>query len=215
MNAYFPQDPMNRIGARILGIRKRTWFVLAASLLVLLILVAWAAVAAVSWVVRQGPALGDAGQRAAGEAMRQVERIVPGIEQDAQSWMRAAQEHAPRLLPGVQERVGDWLPELAPAQPREVSGADVGPVPPVAGLIRDAYSREAGTERARYVGQADLQAVLEHYVRGFENAGYRGEVVAAAQDSEHHRFVRGASSFELKLTRVSGQLQVEVLRTGS
>jgi hypothetical protein len=215
MNTSFPHDPLDRIGARNFGMRKRTWLVLAASLVVLLALAAWAAVAAVSWVVRQGPALGDAAQRAAGAVRQQVERSAPGIEQDAQNWVRGAQEQAQRLLPGVQERVDAWLPELATAQPREVSGPDVGPVPPVAGLIRDTYTREAGTERVRYVGHAGLQAVLEHYARGFEDAGYRGEVLSATQDSEHHRFVRGASSFELKLTRVSDRLQVEVLRTGS
>lgn len=221
MNHQFTHDLDNRSGAHLFGIRKRTWLVLAASALVLVILAAWAAIAAVSWVVRQAPALGDAGQRAASEVLQQVERVAPGIEQQAQGWLQGAQERVGAWLPEVREQVDAWAPQAreqvdawipgpSHGEPRAVGGSDIGPVPPFPGLIRDAYSREAGSERVRYVGPAQLPVVLEHYMRGFEAAGYRREVLSATQDSEHHRYVRGASSFELKLMRAGGGVQVEL-----
>jgi hypothetical protein len=135
MNSPFTHSLNSRSGARLFGIRKTTWLMLAASTLVLVILVAWAAIAAVSWVVRQAPALGDAGQRAAGEVLQQVERVAPGIEQQAQGWLQGAQERVGAWLPEVQEQVGAWAPQareqaeawipgLGNGEPRAVSGSD-------------------------------------------------------------------------------------------
>ena len=176
---------------RVFAIRKRTWIAIGAGLLVLLGLLAWAAVALMSWLWGQAPTLAEAGRRAAGTAMGQVEQVVPGVK----------------------EQVAVWLPGVAQDQAaaRDVSGPDIGPMARYPGLVRDYYTRKGSSVEVHYSGRADFQAVLEYYARGFAAAGYRQEVITASREAESHRYALGDDLIEFKLTvKPRGHVQVEL-----
>ena len=179
---------------RVFAIRKRTWIAIGAGLLVLLGLLAWAAVALMSWLWGQAPTVTEAGRRAAGAAMKQVEQVAPGVK----------------------EQVAVWLPGVAQDQSaaRDVSGPDIGPMARYPGLVRDYFTREGSIVEVHYAGRADFRAVLEYYARGFAAAGYRQEVIAASREAESHRYALGDDLIEFKLAlKPRGQVQVELKDT--
>ncbi len=181
---------LEQVARRARQVRARTWLLLAAVALGLVGLLIWAAIAVLSWLWTQAPAVTDVGRRVADEAMTRIEQVAPGLK-----------EEIDRRLPGTGE--------APPA--RDVSGADIGPVPRFAGLVRTYFAREGGTVEARYAGRASFEAVLAHYVKGLTAAGYAQEVLSATPQTEQHRFRRGAESIDLTLTRrADGLLELRV-----
>jgi len=88
-----------KIVPRILGIRRSVWIGLGVTLLLTLGLTLWALLAGVSWLWGQAPVAAEAGKRAAGVVIEQVETSVPGAKEQLGVWW-----------PGVKEQLGVWLP---------------------------------------------------------------------------------------------------------
>lgn len=174
-------------------IRARTWLLLAAAGIVVLGLIVAAGIALLSWLWGQAPAAVDAGKRIAAEAAAQIEQAAPGL-----------QDRLDQLAPRLREELSRWIPGLAPAPAQDVSGSDIGPVARYPGLVRSRFAREGQAVEVDFAGAAPLDAVLAHYVKGFTDAGYTQQVIAAAPDGERHRFVRERETFELALTRRPG-----------
>lgn len=188
---------LNRLGllgllsARFSRVKSRTWLILAAAALVIIGLLVWAGIALLSWLWAQAPAATETGRRLAGEAAARIEQVAPALKEQAEQW-----------VPGLKDQLGRWLPgagEEAPA--RDVSGADIGPVPRYPGLVRSHFAREERAVEAGYAGQAAFDAVLAHYVEGFAAKGYAQEVMSATPEGERHRFRRGQETIELSLSR--------------
>lgn len=187
---------LTRAASRLRSIRMRTWVILAAVGLVILGLMAWAAIAVLSWLWGQAPGVTEAGKRLTGGAVTQIEQVAPGLKGQVDQW-----------LPGLREQADQWLPGLAAALPAsDVSGTDVGPVPRYPGLVRSHFAREGQAVEVRYTGPAAFDAVLAHYVQGFAAAHYAQEVVSATPEGEQHRFLRGQESIDLSLLRRPGGL---------
>lgn len=181
------------IGSGLGRIRRRTWLIIGASVLLVIGLFVAAAIALLAWLWAQAPAAIDAGKRVGGEAVAQVEQVAPGLWQRLDQW-----------FPGLREQLQRWVPGLAPAPAKDVSGTDIGPVPRFPGLVRSHFARDAQAVEVRFVGSAEAAAVLAHYVKGFAAAGFKQEVLAATAEAESHRFVKGAETFELTLKRLAG-----------
>ena len=185
-----------RAASSLRSIRMRTWLILAAVGLVILGLMAWAAIAVLSWLWGQAPSVTEAGKRLTGGAVTQIEQVAPGRKGQVDQW-----------LPGLREQADQWLPGLAAELPAsDVSGTDVGPVPRYPGLVRSHFAREGQGVEVRYTGPAAFDAVLAHYVQGFAAAHYAQEVVSATPEGEQHRFRRGQESIDLSLLRRPGGL---------
>jgi hypothetical protein len=202
---------LERIAYRVKNIRARTWLILGGVVLVLLGLMAWAAIAVLSWLWAQGPQLAGTGWQVAEEAKARVEQVAPGLKGEAEKWLPAtgwqlaneAMTRAEEVVPGVKEEAKRWLPGSIGALPeKDVSGSDPGPVARFPGLVRSQFFRDETKIETSYVGRADFDAVLTHYVQGFVANGFTQEVLAADAESERHQFVGGASGpFELRITR--------------
>ena len=202
---------LERIAYRVKNIRARTWLILGGVVLVLLGLMAWAAIAVLSWLWAQGPQLAGTGWQIAGEAKTRVEEVAPGLKGEAEKWLPAtgwqwadeAITQVEQVVPGIREEAEKWLPAAANAGPeKDVSGSDPGPVTRFPGLVRSQFLRDETKIEATYAGRADFNAVLDHYVRGFAANGFTQEVLAADTKGERHQFVGGASGpFELRITR--------------
>ena len=177
-------------------IRMRSCLILGAVGLVILGLMAWAAIAILSWLWGQAPTVTEAGKRLTGGAVTQIEQAAPGLKKQVDQW-----------LPGLREQAAPWLPGAATALPAsDVSGTDVGPVPRYPGLARSHFAREGQGVEVRYTGPAAFAAVLAHYVQGFAAADYAQEVISATSEGEQHRFRRGQESIDLSLLRRPGGL---------
>jgi len=174
---------LQKAASSLRNVRARTWLILGAVGLVILGLLVWAAIAALSWVWGQTASVSDTGKRLAGVAVTQIEQVAPGLK----------------------EQVGVWLPALG-EEPlgSDVSGADVGPVPRYPGLVRTHFAREGQLVEARYAGRMAFDAVLAHYVQGFAAAGYTQQVISATSEGEHHRYLRGQESIDFWLLRGTG-----------
>lgn len=191
--------------SRLRAVRARTWAILAATVLVIIGLLAWAAVALLSWLWGQAPAAVDTGARLTGEAAARIEQAAPDLRERAEQW-----------VPGLKGQLEQWLPGAAEEAPvRDVSGADIGPVPRYPGLVRSHYALGDGAVEVGYTGRAAFDAVLAHYVEGFAAAGYAQEVISATSGSERHRFRRGGETVELSLTRGPDALVELRLRQGA
>ncbi len=195
MNAWNKQHA-GRTVLGLAGIRARTWLILGAIVLAILALLAWAAIALLSWLWAQAPAATETGRQLAGEATTRLEQAAPGLQEQVDRW-----------LPGVREQVDQWLPGLGEEPPaHDVSGADLGPVARFPGLVRSHYASDGQAAEVRYTGRADFAAVLAHYVQGYTGAGFAHEVRAATPDEERHHFRRGQESIGLVLVRRPGGL---------
>lgn len=182
--------------SRLGRVRARTWLILAAVALAIIGLLAWAGIALLSWLWAQAPAATETGGRLAGEAAARMEQAAPGLKERAEQW-----------VPGLKDQLGRWLPGAGEEAPtRDVSGADIGPVPRHPGLVRSHFARGEQAIEAGYAGRAAFDAVLAHYVQGFAAAGYAQEVMSATSGGERHRFRRGEETIELSLTRGPGGL---------
>lgn len=182
-------------------IRTRTWLILGAIVLVITGLIVWAGIALLSWMWAQAPAATEMGKRAVTEGATRIEQVAPDLKAQAKRW-----------LPGVKEQVDRWVPGLGDEPPaRDVSGADPGPVPRFPGLVRSRFVRDEKMIEATYVGRADFDAVLTHYVQGFAAGGFTQEVLAAAAEEERHQFVGASGRFEVRIgRRPGGVVEVDV-----
>ncbi|GMU45168.1 MAG: hypothetical protein AMXMBFR25_31540 [Lysobacterales bacterium] len=194
MNGVTKVGLLTLLASSLGRVRARTWLLLGAAGIVVLGLIVGAGIWLLSWLWGQAPAVVDAGKRLGGEAVTQVEQAAPGLWERLDQW-----------APGLREQLARWIPAVAPAAPaQDVSGADIGPVPRYPGLVRSHFAREGQTVEVGFVGAAQFDAVLAHYVKGFGAAGYAQQVVAATPDVERHRFAREREIFDLALTRRPG-----------
>lgn len=180
MGGYNKYGAVGQLISGLSRVRTRTWVVLGGIALVLLGLMAWAAIALLSWLWSQTPQVAETGRQWAGEAVTQIEEVAPGLKDEVVKW-----------LPGQ----GEPLPT------RDVSGKDLGPVARFPGLVRSRYERGEQVIEVRYAGRAEFDAVLRHYADGFGAAGFTQEVLAASLEEERHRFVKADETFELTFWR--------------
>lgn len=137
MNA-FANSLLRSLLSGVSSIRRRTWVLFAASLLLLIVLLIWATITAAGWLF----GMAREGVGAAPETLRsataRIEQIIPG----AQETVRSASAQAEQIIPGVQGTLGALLPALAAEPPsRDVSGTDPGPVARFPGLARIEWQR--------------------------------------------------------------------------
>jgi hypothetical protein len=179
----------------LLQVRRSTWIVAGLSMLLLLGLMAWAAIAVVGGLWGQA---------------RNLSATAPDVVRDA---TRAAVGQVEVIVPGMREKLGEVVPALkAEPPPRDVSGTDVGPVARYPGLARDYWHREGREITVRYEGAADYAAVLDHYVRGFAAQGYRQNLLSAAPDTERHEYLKDADRVGFVLARnPKGKVRVTIV----
>lgn len=189
-----PSGLLTQAVSGLKAIRTRTWLILGGVVMLIIGLIVWAGIALLSWLWAQTPAATEMGKRAVTEGATRIEQAAPELKAQAERW-----------LPGIEEQIGRWVPGFGDEPPaRDVSGADPGPVPRLAGLVRSHYGAEGGTVEVHYAGRADFDATLAHYVKGFAGAGYVQEVISATPEVEQHRFLREGESYDLTLTSRSG-----------
>lgn len=183
---------LSGIGSRLARVRARTWMFLGLGVAAVLALLAWAAVAVLSWAWGQVPALAESGRQAAGAAMAQAEQVAPGLKT--------------RLEP----LLGEAGLGKAEAPAADVSGSDLAGVARYPGSVRTYYAREAGRTELRYLGKGEIRAVLDHYAAQLAAAGYAHEVLAAAPEAERHRFAKtgDALDFEIRKGKAAGTVEV-------
>ena len=179
---------------RLLATRRRTWIMLGVTLLLLMGLTLWAAMALMGWMFDQtrswSSALGDKAPAVARGALEQVEQVVPG-----------ARDKLAQLAPGL-------VPERPPR--RDVSGTDLAPVARYPGLARTYWHREGRLVDVSYEGRADYGAVLEHYAQSFAALGYRQELQSATPEAEVHVYLGQGRRFLVKITGNGGQVKVDI-----
>lgn len=184
---------LGQLASRLLAVRKRTWLLLGLGVAAVTALLAWAAVAVLTWAWGQATGVVDTGRQAAGGVLERVEQAVPGVAQ--------------ALAPWVGGRVA---PADSGATAPDVSGNDPAGVVRPAGLTRTYYANEAGRQEVRYAGSGDMHAVLRHYVGELESAGYRHDILLATPATERHRFGKGGLLRELELRRTGAADGFEV-----
>jgi 4-hydroxybenzoate polyprenyltransferase len=84
-----------KVVPRIFGIRRSVWIGLGVGLLTIVALGIWLLVAGVSWLWGQVPGAAEAGKRAAGVAIEQVEKSVPGAKEQLGIWLPGVVKEAP------------------------------------------------------------------------------------------------------------------------
>lgn len=187
---------LSNIGPRLARVRTRTWVLLGLSVAAVLGLMAWAAIAVLSWAWGQVPTLAETGSQAAGTAMEKVEQVAPGLKGQ---------------LDPLLGSVGLSVPGIADEAPAaDVSGSDLPGVARYPGSVRTYFAREAGRTELRYMGQGEVRAVLDHYVSQLAAAGYAQEILSATPEAERHRFVKAgdALDFEIRKTGAGGKVEV-------
>lgn len=76
-----------QIASRAFAIRRRTWIMLGATLLVVAALLVWAALTALFWAVERAPDLLQSAGPLLASAIEQLEAVLPGIRETiAQYW---------------------------------------------------------------------------------------------------------------------------------
>jgi hypothetical protein len=167
--------------SRLFAIGSRTWILIGVAMAILAVLAIWAAISVAGWlfgVVREGVAVAPEAARA---VSAQVEQVIPG----------------------ARERLGEWVPALEPElPPRDVSGADIGPVARFPGLVRSHWHRDGREITVRYEGRADYVAVLDHYVRGFTAEGYAQTVMSATPAGEEHEYRKGDERIRFEIAQL-------------
>jgi hypothetical protein len=179
----------------LLQVRRSTWIAAGLSVLVLLGLMAWAAVALIGGLWGQARNLSDA---------------APDVLREA---TRAAVEQVDVIVPSMREKLGEFVPALKAEQARrDVSGTDVGPVARYPGLTRNYWHREGREITVRYEGAADYAAVLDHYTKGFADQGYRQNLLSAAPDAERHEYLKDADRVGFFLAKnPKGEVKVTIV----
>lgn len=184
---------------RFFSIGKRTWAGIGMGILLLAVLIVWAGISSVSWLWGQAPAVAESGKRVASLALGQAEQSIPGVREQVEQYAPDLRKQIAEVVPGVREQLAIWLPAAtdSQAEPRDVSGTDIGPVARFPGLGREKFQRDERGMSVLYGGRAEFQPVLNHYVQGFSAAGYRQEIISATRENEHHRYTKGTESVEL------------------
>lgn len=185
---------LGQLVPRLRAVRKRTWILLGLGVAAVTLLLAWAAVAILSWAWGQATGAVDTGRQAAGTVLERVEQAVPGVAQALAPWV------------GGRETSAD-----APAPTRDVSGRDPSDLVRYAGLARTYYANQDGRIEVRYAGAGDMHAALRHYVEQLENAGYRHDILFATPTAERHRFDKAGAVRELELRRTGAADGFEVV----
>lgn len=180
---------------RLKAVRARTWILLALAAVTAMGVMAWAAVALLSWAWSQAGGVVDTGKQTAGVVLERVEQVAPGAAQVLKPWAGDL---------GISSDGGE---EAA----RDVSGAEPTGLERYAGLVRTYYANDAGRLEVRYTGAGDLQTVLRHYLAQLENAGYRHDVLLATPSTERHRFSKDSNVRELELRRTGAADGLEVM----
>lgn len=172
--------------AKVMQVRRRTWWWVGLGVMLVLGLLVWAAVALIGGLFGQAQ-----GWRAG----------LPGV---AQETLTTVEQQVERVAPGAREKVAEWLPALKPSAPalREVTGTDLAPVPRYPGLVRTYWHREGRQVSVHYEGHAEWAAVLDHYQRGFADLGYAHALQSASADAETHLWSRGPQRY---LVQISGR----------
>lgn len=186
---------LKHFAPRLMAVRKRTWLLLALGAAVVTLLLAWAAIAVLSWAWGQASSVADTGRQAAGSVYERVEQAVPGVAQVLEPW------------------IGDLSKSVDGGQPpgQDVSGVDPAGLVRFPGLVRTYYANDAGRVEVRYTGAVDMQAALRHYVGQLENAAYRHDILLATPASERHRFSRDGVSRELEIRRADAAGRIELI----
>lgn len=182
---------LSSIGGRLARVRARTWVFIGLTVAALLGLMAWAAIAVLSWAWGQAPALAETGKGVAGAAMEKVGQVAPGLKTQIDP-----------LLAGT--GLGK-----AGMTANDVSGNDLPGVARHPGANRTYYAREAGRTELRYSGQGELHAVLAHYATQLKAAGYAQEVLSAEPEVERHRFVKAGETLDFQIRKAGGGSSVE------
>ncbi len=188
---------LSDVGSRLARVRTRTWVFIGLGIAAMLALLAWAAVAVLSWAWGQIPALAESGKQAAGAAMEKVEQAAPGLK-----------GRLDPLLGSVGLSPTGRAIDPAAA---DVSGNDLPGVVRHPGSVRTHYARETGRTELRYMGQGDFRAVLEHYVSQLTAAGYAQEVLSATPEAERHRFAKAGHTLDFEIRRAGMDGKVEVI----
>jgi hypothetical protein len=171
----------SQFAPRFFQIGRGTWLAVAVGLMGVVVLLAVAVFAAFGWLWDQGKALTTGAPEAVRVITSQVEQAVPG----------------------AREKLGEVLPAIRPEPPpRDVSGADIGPVPRYPGLARSHWHREGREITVRYEGSADYAAVLDHYAKGFAVQGYAQSVMSATPDAEAHDYRKGDEKVRFEINRL-------------
>lgn len=188
---------LSSIGPRLARVRARTWVFIGLAVAAILGLMAWAAIAILSWAWGQVPALAETGKTAAGTAMEKVGQVAPGLKGQ------------------LDPLLGEVGLGKAGKPANDVSGNDLPGVARYPGSARTYYAREAGRTELRYRGQGDLHAMLGHYVSQLKAAGYAQEVLSATPEAEKHRFVKAgdAVDFEIRKTGEDGSVEAVLVHT--
>lgn len=183
---------------KVLQVRRRTWWLLGAGLLLVFVGLIWTAIALMGWFFGQ------------------VQRWSAAAPEAAQGALATMREQAERMAPGVGEQVGKWVPALKGVEDtwREVSGSDIGPVPRYPGLVRTYWHREGSQVNVHYEGRAEMAAVIAHYIRGFAAEGYVHQVRAATREEETHIWTQGGQRYVVKISaKPGGAIVVDVEST--
>jgi hypothetical protein len=188
---------LSNIGPRLARVRTRTWVFIGLGVAAVLALMAWAAIAVLSWAWGQLPGLADSGRQAAGAAMEKVEQVAPGLKGQIDP-----------LLGQVGLGAGEKAAET-PAT--DVSGTDLPGVARYPGSVRSYFAREAGRTELRYTGQGEVRAVLDHYLAQFTAAGYGHEVLSATPEAERHRFAKAGDTLDFEIRKAGADGGVEVV----
>ncbi len=159
----------------------------AVTLLLLLGLAIWAAVAAFGWLSNQIPVATQALKDRVPEVRRQVEAVVPNMTQ----------------------AVDEWLPGTTPPL-RDVPGEDPGQLTRYEGFVRTLYVVQDDSRKAVYEGRADFRSVAEHYHARFKEKGWQHRVLFAAANEERHEYRAQKMRYELYLKQQNGSVSVEI-----
>lgn len=194
---------------RLFQVRGTTWLSLGIGLLVLFGLLIWAAVALLGGLWGQAQKLAgsapDVLRGTARGALEQVEAIVPGA--------RVLLDQAAQSIPGTREKLAELAPALAAETPppRDVSGADLGPVVRYPGLTRTNWLREGEQASVEYEGKAKYETVFDHYTNGFVTLGFTQNVLSATPQAESHEYQKGSERFVLKVAKkTKGNVSVRI-----
>jgi hypothetical protein len=151
------------------------------------------------------------------ELTQPLENVVPEVKAQAQAQAMELVEQAQNVVPELKNQVEQMVPniDLNKALPeRDVSGTDLGPVARFPGLVRTAFARDGELLTVDYEGRATLTDALDHYLKGFVDAGFSHEVLRADGNAEVHKFVQGDSAIQLSLLQTAtNRLYVQLKQT--
>jgi hypothetical protein len=226
MNQLNQLANLNNLAPGLFNVRRSTWIKIGVSLLVLVGLLIWAAVALISALFGQAQNLAgaapDAVRNTARVMLEQVEAVVPGMREkvgilipgaDLGTAARGAIDKVEGVVPGTREKIGELVPALkAETQPqRDVSGTDIGPLDRYSGLMRTQWRREGASVVVVYEGKASYTTVLDYYAGGFATKGFAQKIQSATSEAETHEYQKGRERFVLTIAQMpKGAVSVRI-----